>query len=167
MHCISACRLCGDARWFQSARPAWGTSSQAEHWNLLQDKPPNYNFDPITKFSYLCAWLAWFPVSNDITVDLPEPCSPMTPITKKSLWSCKVCNEIISSNFNESKMLLWMWTETNHDAVLTHLCCDSIQWLDNNIMLSTLPTFGTYQYKTCISQTNTLESIIYYKHNTK
>ncbi len=30
-----------------------------------------------------------FPLSNDIIVDLPTPCFPIMPTTKKSVWSCK------------------------------------------------------------------------------
>ena len=32
------------------------------------------------------------PASSDATVDLPEPCGPMTPMVKKSDWSITIYN---------------------------------------------------------------------------
>ena len=33
------------------------------------------------------------PASSDITVDLPTPCFPSTPATRKSDWSIRCCRE--------------------------------------------------------------------------
>lgn len=33
-----------------------------------------------------------FPARRDKMVDFPDPCSPRTPTTKKSVWSSNTCN---------------------------------------------------------------------------
>ena len=34
-----------------------------------------------------------FPASTDMMVDLPTPCGPITPTTRKSVWSWSICQQ--------------------------------------------------------------------------
>lgn len=67
----------------------------------------------ITLNNYLRESSGEFPANKDKMVDLPTPCPPITPMTRKSVWSTNICNIYSLNNF---------WKNWWLDFVCTYTC---------------------------------------------